>query len=336
MNRNVNEQLLDVIGDVDERYIREYMDAKKHRKRRMKMRLLLPLAAALAMLLGTISLAAAIPAIGHFLKNFLSEKRIVMETFDAIEADYGIPIQDTQECNGVIGTLNSVIVEDHHLLLSYTFDWGGLEEAKDGSFHTYFLPWFFYITEGDTVLCQSAYTKNLHTQTYSGDAEDALTKATNLYCIDLKDIDGQELLGRELTVRLLYSGTEGGFVSSFTPQTCFPDRSWTIDKTYEFEGHSIRLDRVQESALYVTLFIDCPTIGHSGDNYAFVLSDELGNDYTAYPNGDSDLNGYWFTKPEAMGEQLTLKIIRSNLTSDPYGEIIDDSYEVVCEIPVEL
>lgn len=63
---------------------------------------------------------------------------------------------------------------------------------------------------------------------------------------------------------------------------------------------------------------------------------ELGNDYTAYSNGDNDVDGYWFTKPETMGTQLTLKVIHSGMKSDPYGEIIDDSYEVLCEIPIEL
>lgn len=96
------------------------------------------------------------------------------------------------------------------------------------------------------------------------------------------------------------------------------------------------LNRVMESALYVTLFIDCASIGHPGDDYAFVLSDELGNDYTASPNGDNDADGYWFVKPEAMGTQLTLKVIRSGLVSDPQGNVTDDSYEVLYEIPIEL
>lgn len=86
----------------------------------------------------------------------------------------------------------------------------------------------------------------------------------------------------------------------------------------------------------MTLFIDCATIGHNGDDYAFVLSDELGNDYTAYPNGDNDTYGSWFTKPETLGTQLILKVIRSGKESGPYGEISDGSYEVLYEIPVEL
>ena len=34
--------------------------------------------------------------------------------------------------------------------------------------------------------------------------------------------------------------------------------------------------------------------------------------------------------------RLTLKVIRSKMETDPYGEIIDDSYEVLYEIPIEL
>lgn len=86
----------------------------------------------------------------------------------------------------------------------------------------------------------------------------------------------------------------------------------------------------------MTLFIDCATIGHAGDEYSFILSDELGNDYTAYPNQSNISGGYWFIKPESMGTRLTLKIIRSNRKTDSYGGVIDDSYEVLYEIPVEL
>lgn len=337
MSAKANERLLDMIGDVDERYIREYIDAraKAQRPRRMKMRHTLILAAAMIMLLGTVSLAA-VPVLGHFLENFRAEQQIAMRNFDEIEAKYAVLINDTQECGGVTGTLNSAVVEEHHLLLSYTFDWSGLEEAADGSFHTYFLPWFFYITEGDTVICQSEYTKGLHTQTYMEDTDGNIAGATHIYCIDLNDVDGRDLVGKELTVQLLYAQNGEGFSSAFTPETCFSGRSWDIDKSYEFEGHEIRINRVRESALYVTLFIDCDTIGHNGDDYAFILSDELGNDYTAYPNGDNDTDGYWFTKPETVGGQLNLKVIRSSMESDPYGQITDDSYEVLYEIPIEL
>lgn len=251
-------------------------------------------------------------------------------------ASYAVRIGDTQECGGVIGTLNSAVIEDRHLLLNYTFNWSGLEEAADGSFHTYFLPWFFYVTEGDNIICRSEYTKDLHTQTYGSDAESNPAEAIHIYCIDLKDRDGRSLMGKELTVRLLYAPDGKGFVSTFTPEACFTDRSWDIDKTYEFNEHKIVLNKVRESALYVTLFIDCASIGHIGDDFAFVLSDELGNDYTAYSNGDSDADGYWFVKPETLGTRLTLKIIRSGLKSDPQGNITDDSYEVLYEIPIEL
>ncbi len=329
MNRKMNEQLLDIIGDVDERYIKEYIDAGnaragKRKPRHVRTRLSLALAAAMIMLLGTASLAAAIPAIGHFLKNLANENQAIMQNFDKIEAEYAVPIGDTQECDGVIGTLNSAIVEDRHLLLSYTFNWSGLEEAKDGSFHTYFLPWFFYITNGDEVICQSEYTGDLHTQIYHGDAEEDPAEMTNIYCIDLNELNGEDLIGKELTVRLLYAQDGEGFVSSFTPKSCFPDRSWDIGKTYAFGEHKITLERVQESALYVRLFIDCATIGHDGD------------DYTAYPYDDNDTDGYWFAKPETMGTQLSLKVIRSGRKVNSYGETIDDSYEVLYEIPIEL
>lgn len=338
MSGKSNEQLLYIMGDVDERYIQEYIDAraKAQRPMRMKMRFTVILVAAMIMLLGTVSLAAAIPAIGHFLANFRSEQQTIMQNFDEIEAEYAVHIDDTQECNGVVGTLNSAVVEDHYLLLSYTFNWDDLEEAKDGSFHTYFLPWFFYITEDVNVICQSEYTKGLHTQVYMEDADGDVVGMTNIYCINLEDVDGRDLVGKELTVRLLYAQDGEGFSSTFTPETCFTDRSWDINKTYKFGDHKIGINRVQESALYITLFIDCATIGHNGDDFAFVLSDELGNDYTAYPNGDNDVDGYWFTKPETMGEQLTLKVIRSNIETDPYGEITDDSYDVLYEIPIDL
>lgn len=339
MNRKNQEQLLDRIGEVDERYILEYLDARtakseNRRPRRAKFRLSLVLAATLVMLLGSVSLAA-IPIIGHFLSHRANENHVIMQNFDEIESQYAVRIGDTQECDGVIGTLNSAVVEDRHLLLSYTFDWSGLEEAQDGSFHTYFLPWFFYITEDEKVICRSEYTKGLHTQTYSSDAAND-TAMTLLYCIDLEQVDGSDLPGKELTVSLLYSEGGEGFTSTFTPVSCFTGRSWDINESYEFGEHRITVNRVQESALYVTLFIDCATIGHTGDEYSFILSDELGNDYTAYLYEESDRNGYWYTKPDTMGTQLTLKVIHSNMKSSPYGEILDDSYEVLYEIPIEL
>ena len=162
---------------------------------------------------------------------------------------------------------------------------------------------------------------------------DALREAIDIF---LESLGGRELVGKELTVRLLYAQDGDGFTSIFTPDSCFTDKSWDIGRTYEFGGHRISLDRAEESALYVTLFIDCATIGHSGDDYAFVLSDELGNDYSAYPNEDSDSYGYWFTKPETLGTQLILKVIRSGQEPGLYGEVSDGSYEVLYEIPVEL
>lgn len=337
MNQKTNEQLLDILGDLDERYVKEYLQiqSKKSAPGRTRIRFSIALAAAAVLLLGTVSIAA-VPAIGRFLTNLANENRAVIQNFDEIEAKYAISIGETQECDGVIGTLNSAVLEDQHLLLSYTFDWSGLKEAEDGSFHTYFLPWFFYITEGDRVICKSEYTGSLHTQTYSDNEEEDSAEMTILYCIDLKDLTGRELIGKKLTVRLLYAQDGNGFVSAFTPDSCFTDRTWSIEKTYELGEHSLTLDKIQESALYVTLFIDCASIGHSGDELAFVLSDELGNDYTSYPYGDNDIDGYWFTKPEEMGTQLTLKIIRSNMETNPYGEILDDSYEILYEIPIEL
>lgn len=336
MSGKRNEQLLNIIGSVEEEYIQEYIDAqsKTRSARRNRTRFSVALAAALILLLGTVSVAA-VPMIGHFLTNLANEDRIVMQNFDDIKADYAIRIDDTQECNGVIGTLNDAVVEDHRILLCYTFDWSGLEEAGDGSFHTWFLPWFFYIADGNTVLCRSEYTDGLYIEVLDDDTEEE-TQATYLYCIDLSGVEGRDLMGKELTVRLLYEQDGEGFTSTFTPTSCFTDRSWNIGKAYSFGEHRISLERVEESALYVTLFIDCSTIGHNGDDYQFVLSDELGNDYTAYPNRDNDTYGYRFIKPENVGAQLTLKVIRSKLETDSYGTIIDDSYEVLYEIPIEL
>lgn len=331
-----NEQLLDIIGSVDEKYIQEYIDAqaKTPKSQRTRTRFSIALAAAMALLIGTVSIAA-VPAIGHFLANLANGDRIVMQNFADIEAAYAVRIDDTQECDGVVGTLNSAVVEDHRILLRYTFDWSGLEEARDGSFHTWFLPWFFYITEGDTVLCQSEYMEGLYVEDYFDDGLEE-TEATYLYCIDLNGVEGRDLIGKELTVRLLYGQDGEGFASTYTPTSCFTDRSWSIGKIYSFGEHQISLERIEESALYVTLFIDCSTIGHNEDAYRFVLSDERGNDYTAYPNRDNDTYGYWFIKPEEMGTQLTLKVIRSKMVKGSSGEILDDSYEVLYEIPIAL
>lgn len=342
-NRNVEEQLMDVIGDVEEQYIREYMEAQDRAwspgmrgkaGRPGKMRLTIVLAALMIMLLGMVSVAA-VSAIGHFHINWTHERETILKNFDSIESEYALPIGGVQECGGVKGTLNSVLLEDHYLLFSYTFDWSGLEDAQDGSFHTWFLPWFFYISTDDTVICQSEYTMGLHTQIYSDDPEDEFS-GTYLYCIDLDGLEGQSLIGRELTVQLLYAEDGDGFTNTFTPQSCFTDREWEINKTYEFQGHRITLDSLRESALYITLFIDCDNIGHAEDEYQFILSDELGNDYPVFPYEAGDTDSYWFTKPETVGTRLTLRIILSNLNSDPYGEITDDSYNVLYEIPIEL
>ncbi|MCM1543012.1 MAG: hypothetical protein NC121_17370 [Blautia sp.] len=343
MSKKGNEQLMDAIGNVEEQYIREYMEAQhgaqgsrisERAGRPGKLRLTILLAALMIMLLGTVSIAAVF-AVGHFHANDLHEQEAILKNFDSIASAYAIPVGGLQECDGVKGTLNSVLVEDHHLIFSYTFDWSGLEEAQNGFFRTWFLPWFFYIRSGDTVICQSEYTMGLHTQTYPDDPEDEFSD-TFLYCIDLGNIEGRSLIGEELTVQLLYAEDGDGFTYTFTPEACFTDREWRIDKTYEFEGHRITLDSLRESALYITLFIDCEGIGRAGDEYQFIMSDELGNDYTVFPYEAEDTGGYWFTKPETVGSRLTLKIIRSNLVSDSYGVVTDDSYDVLYEIPIEL
>lgn len=342
-NRKAEEQLMDAIGNVDEQYIREYIEFQNRTPntgkavntgRSGRARLTVALAAIMVLLFGSISFAA-VSAIGHFLTNLTHEREAILKNFSEIEASYALPVGGTQECNGVKGTLNSAVLEDHYLLLNYTFDWSGLEEAQDGSFHTWFLPWFFYISEGDTVICKSEYTQGLHTQAYPVTAENDFSQ-THLYCIDLGDIEGQSLVGRELTVRLLYAADGDGFVYTFTPESCFTDKEWNVGKTYRFGENEIILESVRESALYVTLFIDCDTIGRTTDEFQFILSDELGNDYTVYPYENNDINGYWFTKPEVMGKQLNLKVIHSRLVSDSVGRIIDDSYDVLYEIPVEL
>lgn len=351
MNKKGNELLLCAMGDIDENYVQEYIDSRSGNRvsgkrfsapsigRRLfhpgKIRFGTVAAAVMIALFGTVSLAASLPSIRHFFESFANERQVIVQNFDEIKAQYAVFVEDTQECDGVVGTLNSAVVEDNHLLLQYTFDWSGLEEAQDGSFHTWFLPWFFYITEGDHVLCQSEYTEGLHTQSYVGEGSDAedVFSDTFIYCIDLGGVTGSDLIGKELTVRLLYQEGGEGFVSTFTPKSCFSDKSWDIGRTYRFQEHEITLNSVSESALYVTLNIDCDTIGHLEDSYSFLLADELGNGYEAYPYGDGTV--YWFTKPANAGSRLTLQVIRSGLTRDPYGQITDDSYEVLFEIPIE-
>ena len=194
-NRKANEQLMDMIGNVKEQYIQEYMESqnkvqnfriRERAGRPRKLRLTLILAALMIMLLGTVSIAAVF-AVGHFHTNNVHEMEAVLKNFASIESTYALPIGGVQECNGVKGTLNSVLLEDHYLLFSYTFDWSGLEEAHDGYFSTWFLPWFFYIEEGDTVICRSEYTQGLHTQIYLDDPENEFSE-TYLYCIDLGDL----------------------------------------------------------------------------------------------------------------------------------------------------
>lgn len=340
INKKAKEQLMELMGDVDERFIREYMEAgdtpqKLNLFRRpRRWRFSVALAAAMVMLFGTISFAV-VPAIGHLHANLAHEREAILKNFSEIQTAYALPVGDTQECNGVTGTLDSVTLEDHYLLFKYSFDWSGLEEAQDGSFHTWFLPWNFYVEEGDTVICMSDYTRGLHTQIYPGSVEDDFSGAY-LYCLDLDGTEGQSLVGRELTLKLLYSADGTGFVHTFTPKSCFTDREWRIGKKYIFDGHEIRLDSLRESALYVSLSVDCSnTIGHAEDEYMFILSDELGNDYTVYPYED-DPRGYYFTKPDTMGTQLTLKIVRRRLASGPSGADGNDSYDVLREIPIEL
>lgn len=341
-DRKAGEKLMDIIGDVSELYIREYMEAQNRSRgipglRRkghpQKLKTAILLAAVLIMLLGTVSVAA-VSMIGHFLTNQKQEQEAILKNYTEIERLYGLPIDSSQECGGVKATLNSAVLEDHYLLLSYTFDWSGLEDAQDGSFHTWFLPWFFHITEGDTVICNSEYTRGLHTEVLPGGAENDFSQ-TFLYCIDLGDIKGSSLTGKELSVRFLYARDSEGFADTFTPESCFKDREWQINETYEFQGHEFTLQSVRESALYVTLFMDRDAIGRAGDEYLFILSDELGRDYTVYPY-ETEYGQYWFTKPDEMGGQLVLKIVRSALTSDSSGEIINDSYDVLREIPIEL
>lgn len=343
MKRKANEVLSDAVGAVDERYIREYMETleeeekekprtKQKGRRRRWYRMPFAAAAAIvaAVFLGTAGAAAFVPLIGYFQESRENESRAVVQNFNAIEAAYAVPIRETQECQGVKATLNNAIVEDHYLLLSYTFDWSGLEEARDGSFHTWFLPWFFYISEGENVICCSEYTKGLHTQQYPAGDRDAFTEVTLLYSIDLGERSGEQLLGKELTVRLLYAQGEEGFVSTFVPQACFPDRYWEIGREYKLGEDVITLKGMQETALHVVLFIDCDI------PYTFMLSDAQGNDYPLYPNDDNETDGFWFTKPNHVGGGLTLKVVQRMRGTEPSGGNPDDSYEVICEIPIEL
>jgi len=70
--------------------------------------------------------------------------------------------------------------------------------------------------------------------------------------------------------------------------------------------------------------------------YLLLLADEEGNDFTLYPYDDNAAEGYWFVKPDHVGEKLILKIAHNRMDRDQYGGIIDDSYEVLYEIPVAL
>lgn len=340
MSRKETEQLLSMIGDIDECYITEYLDAQqnlrtgKHRWIFEKARFSAAAAAVVLVLLGTFSIGAAV------LLKMSNEFQAVVQNFDEIEAEYAVHLNDVQEHNHVTGTLNSAILEENYLLLSYTFDYSKHEEAPNG-FHTYFLPWYFYITEGDNVICKGENPDGMHTELYyNADTEEnfvADQKQTIIYTIPLNGADGKKLTGKELTVRLLYSeDVEDGFTSTFTPEVCFGDKSWNIGETFEFEDHNIVLNEVRESALYVTLMIDCATIGHDGDKYTFVLSDEEGNNFSVYPYEDNDKNGYWFTKPENMSGRLTLKIVRPMEPEHSDGQTEELLYETVYEIPIKL
>lgn len=333
MSRKANEALLDAIGAVDERYIQEYVEMQEQKKKRRKQWYRMPFAAVAAIVaaafLGTAGVAAFVPMIGSFRESRENDSRAVIRNFDEIEKAYAVQIGDVQKCCGVTATLNSAIVEDHHLLLRYTFDWSELEEARDGSFHTWFLPWFFYIAEGENVICSSEYTKELHTQNYLAEDGDNFTRMTLLYNIELENIKGEDLLGKELTVRLLYAEGGEGFCSTFVPKDCYADRYWEIQKKYKFGEDEIVLKGVQETALYVVLFIE-----HNTD-YTFVLADEQGKNYTLYPYDDNKTDGYWFVKPENAGGGLILKVVR-RLQADAAGELAGDGFEVVYEIPIRF
>ncbi len=347
MNQQGKELLFDKIGEIEEGYIREYVEEKeretrgmeggtlKKRKARGGKRFSLALAAAAAALLGTVSFAA-VPAIGHFLESWQNERHAVVKNFDQIEAEYGVDLDIVQECDGVVCTWNSAVVEERFLVLNCTFDWSGLEEAQNGSFHTWYLPWSFRLEADGRAVAGSENTEGLHTQSYHKEGA-ALSdfSDTYLYCIDLGDTDGRSLVGKELTVRLTYGEEGDGFGAVFTPNACYEDRSWLIDKSYELGERELVLKEVRESALYVTVLLDCDFAGNT-EGYTLVLSDELGGDYALYPYDENEEEGYWFTKPEQMGEKLVLKVVRSRVERDVYGNIIDDSYEVLYEIPVEL
>lgn len=76
MSGKMNEQLLNIMGNVDEKYIQEYIDAqaKTHKSPRTRIRFSVALAAAMVLLIGTVSLAA-VPTIGHFLANLANGNR---------------------------------------------------------------------------------------------------------------------------------------------------------------------------------------------------------------------------------------------------------------------
>lgn len=346
MSMKANEALLRAIGGIDESYIREYIQAQtgeRHHTRR-GIRWIALVAAVLALLLSCVAVAAAVsPMFGNLLEVRSREKDITVRLFDEIEAEYACQIGETQTCDGIVGTINSIIVQDHHLLVSCTFDWRNHPEYRDrGTWHSYFLPYSCYLLEEDKVLSGNEEMDGFHVTTYLPEGDEDMGHETVLYTIDLKEVDGQSLLGRKLTLRLVYgdhgevSPENAGFSADFTPEKCLSERVWAINRTWQVAGSTVTVKEVQETALHVTLFIDSPDIGHTGDRYRYMLCDENGTAFeVSTPYDDYDTEGWWFIKPENMGKKLTLQVVELHENWED-NELVEATYDVVCEIPLEL
>lgn len=335
------ELLLQTIGEIDQQYIQEYTDSVQQSRPRRRIRFVATLAAVVAILAGSLSIAAAfdvdmIGEIGHYFTAWSIGHDVAIQNYREIQSKCGVDIYDEQTCGGVTATLNTAVLEEHQLVLAYDFNWSGLEYAQDGSFHTYFLPWKFEILADNEVICTSDNTEGLHTQTeyFHYDEAANLIGANIFYTLDLPSaITGKELTGKLLTVRLLYSD-DSGFSSSFTPTAYFQGQTWQLDAEATVGNATIHVTQVKESSLYLTLLMDCKNVEEN--QLSFLLSDESGIDYDIYVNDTSAENEYWFVKPPELGQHLTLKVVRNQIQTDELGEIIDDSYEVVCELPLDL
>lgn len=286
-------------------------------------------------------LAAVYPEIGHYFSGLNNEFATVIEDYNTVAQEYGVAVGDTSEKGNIRATLNEVILEENDMVLSYTYE---LVDAAQSSYgagivQTSDMPWDMYFIVEDEVILH-ADSEAMHTQLYFPEEETG-NSTTILYTVDLGEYTGKDLAGKEITVYFSYQrtfdeGMEQGFVASFTPKDYFEKQIWPVDMSYTFEGHEITINRVEATALYVTVFMDCDTFEELEDTYTFLLADERGDIYQLYPYRDNSVQGYWFTKPADLGNQFTLQIIENHTRTDLQGQVLEDSYDIIYEIPIEL